>query len=146
MICSSIWNVIAMFYWSFFFNSAEYDPNLLKSCLLPILVPERIIEPTIIKNASHFISFKIGDFQLLYKMNFLGGSTALDSFLNAKKHQRQKDSSPKKCLVSPRICKIHIFPRMMPSTVNFPATILSKSNTLVMLTYCKVDWPQKKPS
>ena len=35
----------------FGFNSAKYDINLIKSYLLPILVNERDIEPTVIKKA-----------------------------------------------------------------------------------------------
>ena len=65
----------------FGFNSAKYDLNLIKSYLLTILVNERDIEPTVIKKANQFISFKIGDIQLLDIMNFLGGATSLDSFL-----------------------------------------------------------------
>ena len=67
----------------FGFNSAKYDINLIKSCLLPILVNERDIEPTVIKKANQFVSFKFGDIQLLDIMNFLGGATSLDSFLKA---------------------------------------------------------------
>ena len=62
----------------FGFNSAKYDLNLIKSYLLPILVNERDIEPTVIKKANQFISFKFGDIQLLDIMNFLGGATSLD--------------------------------------------------------------------
>ena len=67
----------------FGFNSAKYEINLIKSYLLPILVNERDIEPTIIKKANQFVSFKFGDNQLLDIMNFLGGATSLDSFLKA---------------------------------------------------------------
>ena len=35
----------------FAFNSAKYDNNLIKSYLLPILVNERDVEPTVIKKA-----------------------------------------------------------------------------------------------
>ena len=56
----------------FGFNSAKYDINLIKCYLLPILVNERNIEPTVIKKANLFVSFKIGDVQLLDIMNFLG--------------------------------------------------------------------------
>ena len=67
----------------FGFNSANYDLNLIKSFLLPILVNEREIKPTVIKKANQFISFKFGDIQLLDIMNFLGRATSLDSFLKA---------------------------------------------------------------
>ena len=65
----------------FGFNSAKYDINLIKSYLLPILVNEQDIEPTVIKKANQFVSFRFGDIQLLDFMNFLGGATSLDSFL-----------------------------------------------------------------
>ena len=69
----------------FGFNSAKYDLKLINSYLLPILVNERDIEPTVIKKANQFISFKFGDIQLLDIMNFLGAATSLDSFLKAYK-------------------------------------------------------------
>ena len=74
----------------FGFNSAKYDLNLIKSYLLPILINERDIEPTVIKKANQFISFKFGDIQLLDIMNFLGGATNLDSFLKAYKTSETK--------------------------------------------------------
>ena len=69
----------------FAFNNAKYDLNLIKSFLLPILVNERDIEPTVIKKANQFMSFKFGYVQLLDVMNFFGGATSLDSFLKANK-------------------------------------------------------------
>ena len=72
--------------WTVFgFNSAKYNLNLIKSYLLPILVDERNIEPTVIRKANQFISFIFGDIQLWDIMNFLGGATNLDSFLKAYK-------------------------------------------------------------
>ena len=78
----------------FGFNIAKYDLNLIKSYLLPILVTERDIEPTVIKKANLFISFKFGDIQLLDIMNFLGGATSLDSFLKAHKTSQTKRFLP----------------------------------------------------
>ena len=78
----------------FGFNSAKYDINLIKSQFLPILVNERGIEPTIIKKADQFVSFKFGDIQLLDIMNFLGGATSLDSFLKAYKTKGTKAFFP----------------------------------------------------
>ena len=43
---------------AFGFNSAKYDNILIKSYLLPILVNEGDIEPTVIKKANQFVSFK----------------------------------------------------------------------------------------
>ena len=65
----------------FGFNSAKSDINLIKSYLLPILVNGQGIEPTVIKKANQLVSFKFGDIQLLYIMNFLGGATSLECTL-----------------------------------------------------------------
>ena len=78
----------------FGFNSAKYDLNLIKSYWLPILVNEGNIEPTVIKKANQFISFKVGDFQLLDVMNFIAGATSLDSFLKAYKTSETKGFFP----------------------------------------------------
>ena len=78
----------------FGFNSAEYDLNLIKSYLLPFLINERNMEHTVIKKANQFVSFKFGDVQLLDIMNFLGGTTSLDSFLNAYKTAETKGFFP----------------------------------------------------
>ena len=78
----------------FGFKSAKYDINLITSCLLPILVKERQIEPAVIKKANQFVSFKFGDVQLLDIMNFLGGAACLDSFLKAYKTEETKGFFP----------------------------------------------------
>ena len=78
----------------FGFNSAKYGINLIKSYLLPILVNERQIEPAVIKTANQFVSFKFGDVQLLDVVNFLGGTTSLDSFLKAHKTEETKGFFP----------------------------------------------------
>ena len=78
----------------FGFNSAKYDINFIKSYLLPVLVNERQIEPTVIKKANQFVSFKLGDVQLLDIMNFLGGATSLDSFLKAYKTEETEGFFP----------------------------------------------------
>ena len=78
----------------FGFNSAKYDINLIKSYLLPILITERNMEPTVIKKVNPFVSFKYGDVQLLDIMNFLGGATSFDSFLKAYKTAETKSFFP----------------------------------------------------
>ena len=78
----------------FGFNSAKYDINLIKLYLLPILVNERDIEPTVIKKTNQIVSFKFGDIQLLDIMNFLSGATSLDSFLKAYKTKETKGFFP----------------------------------------------------
>ena len=62
--------------------------------MLPILVNERDMEPTVIKKTNQFISFKFGDIQLLDIMNFLGGATSLDSFLKAYRTSKTKGFFP----------------------------------------------------
>ena len=74
----------------FGFNSGKYDLNLIKSYLLPYLIHERDIQPTVIKKANHFVSLKFGDVQFLDILNFCGGATSLDSFLEAYKTSETK--------------------------------------------------------
>ena len=78
----------------FGFNSAKYDIILIGASLLPILVNERGNEPTVIRKANQFVSFRFGDIQLLDIMNFLGGATSLDSFLKAYKTKETKSFFP----------------------------------------------------
>ena len=78
----------------FGFNNAKYDINLMKSYMLPILVNERNMEPTVIKRTNQFMSFNFGDVQLVDSKNFLGGATSLDSFLNAYKTLETKRFFP----------------------------------------------------
>ena len=61
--------------------------NLIKSCLLPVLVNEQDSEPTVIKKANQFVPFKFGDIQLFDIMNFFLtlDATSLDSFLKGEK-------------------------------------------------------------
>ena len=97
--------------------------------MLPILVNERDIEPTVIKKANQFISFKFGDIQLLDIMNFIGGATSLDSFLKAyKTSETKRDFSPTTGLITLTNCRIQNFPHMTPFTVNFVAVTLLKPN------------------
>ena len=78
----------------FGFNSEKYDLSLIESYLLPILVNERNFEPTVMKKANQFISFKFGDIQLLGIISFLGGASSLDSFLKAYKISETKGFFP----------------------------------------------------
>ena len=58
--------------------------------MLPILVIDRVIEATVVKKANQFVSFKFGDIQVLDIMNFLGGATCLDFFLQAYETKETK--------------------------------------------------------
>ena len=62
----------------FGFSSRKYDLKLIKSYLLTYLIHERDIQPTVIKKAKLFVSFRFGDVQFLDILNFLGGATSLD--------------------------------------------------------------------
>ena len=88
----------------FGFNSAKYDLKLIESYLLPILVNERNIEPTVVRKADLFILFKFGVVQLLDIMDimiFLGGATCHDSFLKAYKTSETKGFYPYEWLDHP---------------------------------------------
>ena len=85
----------------FGFNSGKYDLNLIKSYLLPYLIHERHIQPTVIKKANQYVSFKFGDVQFLDILNFLGGATSLDSFLKAYKTSENKGFFPYEWFDSP---------------------------------------------
>ena len=124
-------NVLSVFR----FNSAKYDLNLIKSYLLPILVNERDIEPTVIKKANQFISFKFGDIQLFVIMNFLGGATSLDSFLKAYKTSETRGFFPYEWFDHPDKMQNTELPHLTPFTVIFVAVTLLKPNTRTMLTY-----------
>ena len=72
------------------FNNAKDDIDLMKASLLPILVNERDIEPTVMKKANQFFLFKFRDIQVLDIMNFHGGATSLDFSSRLTKPKRQK--------------------------------------------------------
>ena len=78
----------------FGFNSGRYDLNLIKSFLIPYLIFDKEIEPTVIEKANDFISFKFGDVQFLDIMKFHGGAKTLNSFLKAYKASEIKSFSP----------------------------------------------------
>ena len=78
----------------FGFNSSNYDLNLIRSCLLPVLLNERDTELTVIKKGNQFISFKFGDIRLLDLMNFLVGAKSLDPLLKACKTLETKRFFP----------------------------------------------------
>ena len=78
----------------FGFNSGRYDINLIKSYLIPYLISEKDIEPSVIKKANDFVSFKIGNVQLLVVIKFFGGATSLDFFLKAYKASEMKGYFP----------------------------------------------------
>ena len=62
----------------FGFNSAKYDINLIESYLLPILVNEQDIEPTVINKGNQFVSSKFGDIQLVYYIDLTAGKAKID--------------------------------------------------------------------
>ena len=94
----------------FGFNSGKYDLNLIQSYLLPYLIHEQDIQPTVIKEANHFVSFKFGDVQFLDILNFLGGATSLDSFLKAYKTNETKGFFPYEWFDSPNKLDVTFLP------------------------------------
>ena len=48
-------------------NGAKYDLYSITTCLLPILVKQRDIEPNVVKKAKQFISLQLGDIHLFNK-------------------------------------------------------------------------------
>ena len=75
-------------------NRAKHDINLIKSYLLPILINERNMEPTVIRKANQFVSFNFSDVQLLDIVNFFGEATSLDSFLKTYETSETKGFFP----------------------------------------------------
>ena len=63
-------------------NSGKHDLNLMKNYLLPNLLNEGDIEPTVIEKWNQYMSFKIGDNLLLVIMNFPDRATSLDPSWN----------------------------------------------------------------
>ena len=59
------------------FNSPKYDLNSIKTCLQPVPVKERDIDPSVIKKLNQFVSFNFGENEPLDIMNFLGGARSL---------------------------------------------------------------------
>ena len=123
----------------FGFNSAKYDLNLIKAYLIPLLVNEREIEPTVIKRAKQYISFKFGNVQFLDIMNFLGGATSLDSFLKAYKTTETKGFfSCTNGLIVPKNSRIRHFHRTTSFSADYvigtrwikPTLIIKVSSTL----------------
>ena len=78
----------------FGFNSGKYDLNLIKAYLIPYLLNDRDIQPTVIKKANQFISFKFGDIQFLDILKILAGATSLDFFLKAYQSEETKGYFP----------------------------------------------------
>ena len=75
-------------------KSGKYDLNLIKAYLIPHLLNDRAIQPTVIKKANQFISFKFGDIQFLDILNFLGAAASLDSFLKAYQSEETQGYFP----------------------------------------------------
>ena len=79
----------------FVFNSGQNDINLIKPYLNPYLINKKHIEPSVIKKANDFVSFKFEGIEVWFNevldvMKFLDGATTLDSFLKAYKASEMK--------------------------------------------------------
>ena len=102
----------------FGFNSAKYDINLIKSYLLPILVNERTNESTVIKEAYQFVSFKIGDMQLLTLWTSLVKPLALTRSSKLTKQSKLKAFSPMNGWTIPKRWTTKNYLRTIPSSAS----------------------------
>ena len=75
-------------------NSGKWDLNLIKSYLLSYLIHEHDFQPTVIKKANHFVSFKFGDIQFLDVLNFLAEQHHYIRSSKLTRQMRPKDFSP----------------------------------------------------
>ena len=98
---------------------------IYKSYLVPYLINEKEIEPSVIKKANDLVSFKLGDVQLLDIMKSLGGATTLDSFLKAYKASEMKGYSPYEWFKTPN----NLDEQQLPSYDDFYSK-LKNSNSL----------------
>ena len=119
----------------FGFNSAKYDINLMKSYLLPILVNDWQIEPTVVKKANRFVSFKCCDVQLPDIMNFLGGATSLDTFVKAYRTTKLSAFSPMSGSTTPKCRTTKNYLHTIPSLANCVILTLSRKITTTLKTY-----------
>ena len=67
----------------FGFDSAKYVINLSKASFSRFPVNEQNNEPNVLMKAHKHVPFKFGIFRLLENLNFRGGTTKIDSFLEA---------------------------------------------------------------
>ena len=78
--------------------------------MIPLLVNEWEIEPTVIKKANDYVSFKMGNVQFIDIMNFRGGATSLDFLLKTYKTSRTKEFFPYEWFDSPEKLTYPKFP------------------------------------
>ena len=99
----------------FGFKIRKHDLNLVKAYLIPHLLNDTAIQPTVIKKSNQFISFKYSDIQVLDILNFLGGAASLASFLKAYQSEETKAYFPYECFDS--LTKLHC--NQLPSYDSF---------------------------
>ena len=100
-LISSVISIIMLTLYQFLDSTVESMISLIKSYLIPHLLNDKAVTPTVIKKANQFISFKFGDVQFLDIVNFLGGATTLDSFLKAYQSEETKGYFPYEWFDSP---------------------------------------------
>ena len=109
--------------------------NLINCYLLRILINEQNDESTVFEKTKQCISFKLGDFQPLHKMIFLGAATSFDSFMKAYKTQIPKILYRENGSTAPTNCKLQSVPTTMRFTVNFITEVILKQNWKTWLSY-----------
>ena len=124
---------------AFGFNRGRYDIKFIATYLIPYLINEKDIEPSVIKKANDFVSFKFGDVQLLEIRKFLGGATTLDSFLKAYKASEMKAYFPYEWFDTPNKLDEQQLRRMMTFTANFRIATLSIKSMTIFRSFSIMD-------
>ena len=135
MKCRNIWNDIATYYLCLVSSVQNIISFFFKSFLLPILFNEEDIEPTVIKKANHFISFKFFDIELLDVMEELRGARIFDSILKADETSDLKYFSRTNGIITLTTCRIQNVPSMTPFIFNSWGLFLSQQITMTLLIF-----------
>ena len=127
----------------FGFNSGKYDLNLIKSYLLPYLIHERDIQPTVIKKQITLFLLSLVMYNFSISSTF---SVELHHLILSLKHTRQmrpKDSSPMSGLTRPKSA-MQLFSLLTTvSLANWETIIHWRRNLLISLNCLTVDFLNK---
>ena len=130
----------------FGFNSSRFDINHLRKFLLPILVNERKIEPTVFKKTNLIVPFKFSNLQLFDILDFLGGAINFDYFLKAYKTSDTKGFFRLNCVTTQTNWTRKNFLQRKPLATNFEIAIFLKMIILTIIRTCKKCASSKKNS
>ena len=122
----------------FGFKNARYDINLIKYYLLPILVNERDIETTVIKEVHQFVPSNSVLFSLLTLWVFSVAALVSILFSKPKRLTRQSSFSPMKDSIVKSNWTAKNFLRMTPTLVFCVVATPSKKITSILKNFLKV--------